>query len=501
MTADEFLLGIDAGQTVTKACVFDRHGRERGRGSARVTVHSPHPRWVERDMEEVWQATVTAVQQAVADAGVEPGSVKAIGIVGHNDGLYLVDEGGTPVRAAVTAMDTRAHDILGQWRASPMWPRALEVTGQVPYAASPSTLLAWFLHHQPDVLTNTRWVLFCKDWLRFRLTDAIATDPSEASAAFTSVRTQAYAQEALALYGLEFLADKLPPIQPSHAIAGEVSETAATVIGIPAGTPVVTGAHDVDGSAIGTGVVRPGMLSIAAGTFSINQIISDHVVVDERWQARSFVEPGYWLNMSTSPSSATNLDWWCRVFGLEPGESAYETLAAEATQALGGPSTLVYHPFLYGSPYGEMPSASLFGLRGWHTRPELVRAILEGVVLCHRVHVDALRERFDVTGPARLTGGAARSSLWAQMFADALDLEMEIPDAAESGARGAALLAGRGIGWFSSLEETAETVTIARRHRPDPERRKVLDNAYERFVLAANEMQEIWPQLAGEAGV
>ncbi|MET9021554.1 FGGY-family carbohydrate kinase [Actinopolymorpha sp. NPDC004070] len=499
----ELLLGVDAGQTVTKACVFDREGRELGAGSARVRVDSPRPGWVERDLDEVWAATVQAIVAALAAAGVSGARVGAVGIVGHNDGLYLLDESGRPVRPAVTAMDTRAHDVLRDWRASPVWARALELTGQVPYAGSPSTLLAWFARHDPRVLDRTRWVLFCKDWLRYRLTGAIATDPSEASCAFTSVRTQDYAPEALDLYGLSSLggsgelrwpglADRLPRLLPSAAVAGEVTAEGAAATGLAPGTPVVTGAHDVDGTAVGLGAVEPGLLSLVGGTFSINQVVSADAVVDERWQARTFVEPGRWLAMSTSASSATNLDWWRTAFGVPGTDEGYAALEREAAGALSGPSQLVYHPFLYGSPYGETASAAFLGVRGWHTRGDLVRGLMEGVVLGHRVHVDALRERFALADVARLSGGAARSAVWSQMFADALDTEIEVAAGTELGARGAALLAALGVGWYSSLAETARTVRIVRRHVPDPARREVLADAYRRFVAVAQALGPWW---------
>jgi L-xylulokinase len=491
----DLLLGVDAGQTVTKACVFDRSGRELGSGSARVGVHSPEPHWVERDMDEVWRASTTAIRRALDDAETPGDRIAAVGIVGHNDGVYLVDERSSPVRAAVTAMDTRGRAVLGEWRRSAVWPEALALTGQTPYAGSPSTLLAWFARHQPDVLERTRWVLFCKDWIRLRLTGEVATDPTEASAAFTAVRTQRYADETLGLYGIEEVGGKLPPILASHAVAGEVVGAAAEETGLRTGTPVVTGAHDVDGIAVGSGVVRPEVLSLAAGTFSINQVVSCGAVVDERWQARSFVEPGTWLCMSTSPSSATNLEWWRGIVGLPADASSYAALEREAASALDGPSQLIYHPFLYGSPYGEAASAGVFGLRGWHGRGDLVRAVLEGVVLGHRVHVDALRERFRIAGAARLSGGAARSVVWSQMFADALDLDVEVPACEETGARGAALLAALGIGWYSSLEETAETLAVARRHQPGPARREVLNDAYDRFLDLTASLRDVWPDL------
>lgn len=490
----DLLLGVDAGQTVTKVVVFDSALTELGTGSSRVALTNPHPRWVERDMDDVWRATAAAIRGALADAGVDGSRVRGVGIVGHNDGLYPVDSAHRPVRAAVTALDTRAHEVIARWRESGAWAEMLELTGQVPYGGSPSALCAWFARHDPAVLDRTSWLLYCKDWLRLCLTGEVATDPSEASAAFTAARTGEYSPRALELYGLTGLADVLPPILPSDAVAGRVLPPAAAETGLRVGTPVVTGAHDVDGTAVGTGVVAPGTLSLVAGTFSINQVVSDVVRTDERWQARTFVRPGHWLNMSTSPSSATNLDWFLRLLGADD-RSAYDRVDREVRAALAGPSRLVYHPFLYGSPYGADASAALLGLRGWHDSGQLLRAVLEGVVLGHRVHVDALRDGFAVGDVVRLSGGAARSELWSQMFADALDLRVEITDCAESGARGAAALAGLGVGLFGSLDDVPDLVKVARTHLPEPSRRDALTEAYATFVAATGALRDIWPRL------
>lgn len=491
MPAD-LLLGLDAGQTVTKACVFDRSGEAMGTGTGRVRLSSPRPHWVERDMEEIWTAAAGAIGSALADAGVSGERIAAVGLVGHNDGLYLLREDGVPVRPAVTAMDTRARDIVAGWRATPTWDHALTLTGQVPYTGSPSALLAWFQRHEPEVLRRTRWILFCKDWLRYRLTNEIATDPTEASCAFTDVRTQKYSGAVWELYDLPPLSDRLPKLRRPDEWSGEVGPEAAAATGLVAGTPVVTGAHDVDGAALGSGVAEPGRLCLLAGTFSINQVVSHDVALDPGWQSRSFLRPGAWLNMATSASSASNLEWWRELFGLPPDPASYATVDAEVARTLHEPSRLTYHPFLYGSPYGETADAAILGLRGWHSRADVVRALYEGVVFSHHVHVDRLRTRFAFTGPARLAGGATRSVVWSQMFADGLNMAVEVPANQETGALGAALLAGLGVGRYSSIEEAAASVKVARRHDPDPRRAGALDEAYERFVSAAEALRPLW---------
>lgn len=482
-----FLLGVDAGQTATKAALFDLDGHEIAAAGVSTRIDSPRSRWQERDMDALWRECATAVRDCLARADVDPSQVAGLGLAGHGDGAYLLDDAGRPVRPAIIATDSRAHSYVPAARRSGIAERALALTGQVPFAASPASLLAWLRDREPGSLARTRWALFCKDWLRFRLTGNIATDPSEASASFTDVHSQAWSTEAIDLYGLGVVADRLPPILGSAEIAGEVSAAAAEATGLALGTPVVTGAHDVDAAAVGIGAVDPGMLSMVLGTFSINQIVADEPCADARWQARSFVRPGHWLHMSTSPSGAANLEWAVRQFGPWRPDGSPDHVAAlgEVATAMkrSGPGEApIYLPFLYGSPHGDAIDAALVGMRGWHTREDILRAVVQGVAFNHRYHVDALRERFEITRPARLCGGGARSHLWSQLLADLLGLSVEVTDAEEAGARGAAVLAGVGTGLYADITDgVRRTVRVLRRHEPDPVASRDLDVAYDRY--------------------
>src|SRR5829696_6621527 len=244
-----YLLGIDSGLTVTKAVVFDEEGRERGIGAVNNVQKSPHPRWVEQDMDRIWEGCRGAVRQAVDEAGVDAGEITAVGVTGHGDGVYLVDERGNPVRPGILSLDSRAYEILGRWEESSVMDRALEFNGRIPFAALPATLLAWMKEHEPKNLERTRWVLYVKDWLRYKLTGEYATDPTEASSGFTDVRTQEYSEEAFPLYELEEVRGKLPPVVASTEVVGEVTREAAEATGLATGTLVVSGAHDVHASA------------------------------------------------------------------------------------------------------------------------------------------------------------------------------------------------------------------------------------------------------------
>ncbi|MFI5958758.1 FGGY-family carbohydrate kinase [Cryptosporangium sp. NPDC051539] len=477
-----YLLGIDAGQTVIKAALFDPSGHEVAVARATTAVSSPHPHWQERDMDAAWGAAADAVRQVLDVSEVDPTAVLAVGLAGHNDGLHLVDGAGRPVRPAVLATDSRAVaeaarlcELTGE--------SALAMTGSVPLPYSPVSILAWLRAHEPSALERAAALLYCKDWLSLNLTGEVATDPTDASAFATDLWTQEWSTAVLELYGLEDVARLLPPMRRSSVVSGTVTATAAERTGLRPGTPVVTGCHDVDANALGIGAIGTGALSLVLGTFSINQVVGNAPVVDPRWQARTFFPDGAsprWLHMSTSPSGASNLEWAVRQFGGASYESVISAALRDGALAPVVDDPL-YLPFLYGGP---VPSSGggLVGLRGWHTAADVYRAVLEGIVFNHRWHVEALGSSFPLVGAARLCGGGARSAAWSQLLADALGLPVEVTDAAEAGARGAAMLAGAGVGAFADLGAAVDAcVRVVRRHEPT----RSLDARYGRYLATA----------------
>ena len=493
------VLGLDCGLTVTKAVLFDESGHPRATASARVPQDSPHARWLERDVDALWAASAQAIRSVIEKAGADPKDVAGIGTTAHGDGLYLLDAQGRPTRAGILSLDTRSGPIIDRWQAEGRFERMLEVTGQVPASLGPAALLTWVKENEPEVFERSAWALPCKDVMKFYLTGEVATDTTEASTAFTDVNTQRYAPEALAVYDLEDAADMLPPVVGCTEVMGTVTAEAAELTGLAPGTPVVSGLHDVDACAVGIGCLEPGQLTLIAGTASINEVISDQPIVDERWFCRNFVREGRWMNMSLSVASAVNLEWFvqqlCRTdytMAKDRGEDPFGFVEPEVAAVADEPGGVLFLPFLYGSPHGPAASGTFLGMRGWHNRGHLLRAVLEGVVFNHRTHVDALRDAFAIS-EGRLTGGAVRSRRWAQMFADALDLTVLITDSEESGALGTAMCAMVGTGIHNSLEEAvAASVRVTERLEPDPVSHEQLDAKYAHYHRVIEALDGAW---------
>lgn len=494
------LLGLDCGSTTIKAVLFREDGAAIAAASRRTALLNPAQGFVEEDMDELWRAAAETIRDALqraADSGVRE-KVDAIGVTAHGDGLYLADADRRPLGNGIQSVDSRAHTVTAEWSVSGALDAVAAITAQRPYAYAATSLLAWIKHHQPDRYAAIGHVMFCKDWLRYKLTGVMATDPTDASTAFTDARTQRYDPAILRILGLEAVQSALPAIAPSSFNLSGVTTEAAAATGLETGAPVSGGMHDVTASAVGLGNLEPGVLSITAGTFSINETLSERLIADPRWSARAGLKPGQWMNMSISPASSNNVDWFLQQAYRAEWDGAASggvSLWAAREQELAAPATSeppLFHPFLYGSPYDTPASAAFFGLRSWHTRFDMLRAVIEGAVFNHRFHADALRSAFPLFR-ACITGGGASKPRMAQLFADALGLPVDIPEATEVGALGAALVAGVGVGVYGSLEDAVRRACRhAARYEPDAERHAALSRRFRRYVALAEAVRPFW---------
>lgn len=485
------MLGIDVGHSLIKAAVFDEHGTTVGVATRATSQSSPHPTWREQDMDATWEHVAATVREAVRDSGVEPAHVAGVGVSGHGDGLYLVDEILRPVRPAILATDVRATELSTKIASTDVRSILLE-TGQRPAAYSTASLLAWLQHHEPESIARSRWILHCKDWIRLCLTGTIGTDPTDA-AGMSNLATGRWSTDALARYGLAPCGSRLPSIRPSDTLAGSVTIQAASLTGLAVDTPVVVGCHDVHAAALGIGALEEGSLSAVIGTFNINQLSTRTPAAHADRQVRRSLCPGAYLEVSSSAAGAIAMEWVRDVTGL-----AATDVGTAVTEALRPPPDVhdpLFVPFLYGGP-PEMPiNGALFDLNGWTSSINLLRAGLEGVVYAHRFHLETLTRSSRTAHPGRrlrLTGGGSRNHEWAQLFADVTGYDVDITDTEQAGARGAAMLAGIGVGQFLDHDDAVgQWVTVVRHHPPSEALGELHDKRYHRWKAALTALRDL----------
>jgi len=492
------LLGLDAGNTVIKAVLFDSAGRQLATSRRESRSMSPAPGYVERDMEEMWANASLVMRECLERAGVDPRCVAAVGCAGHGNGLYLIDKTGDPL-LAIQSLDSRAA-ALAEELAAGIGTRLHAICLQAPWPSQTPTLLAWVKRNAPEVYARVGTAFLCKDFVTWRLTGRRVSDISDLTGAGMLRMPQChYDAELLAGYGLDDALPLLPDVAAPTEVVGHVSATAAAATGLAAGTPVVGGLFDVVASALGSGAVNEGQASIIVGTWSINQVIARAAIADPGIFMMSAFGNDRFMAIESSATSAANLEWFVREMVEQGGHTGdpftvCNELAAGVAPAADDP---FFHPYLYGSRLGADMRAGFYGIAGWHREGHLLRALFEGVTFEHRRHVDVLRAAGTPFESATLSGGGARSALWPQMFADVLGIPIALASCEETGALGAAIAAGVGAGVFPDLADGVAAMTSEQAaFAPDAGMAAHYEERYRTFGLLAEAMKPFWRRMA-----
>ena len=494
--APDLLLGIDFGNTVVKAVLFDFAGRQVARRGVDGTTLKPAPGMVERPVAELWANARAAISGCLK--GIDPARIAAIGLAGHGNGLYLLDKAGAPL-LGIQSLDSRAAALAADLDAS-VGAELRAICGQRPWPSQTPALLAWVKAHQPKVYARAGTLCFAKDIIGWHLTGERATEVSDMSGAgLLRLPEVGYDAGLLSLYGLSDAMPLLPRLCQPTEVVGHVTPAAASATGLRAGIPVVAGYFDVVASALGSGAIGPGTASIVLGSWSINQVFADTPARDPDVFMIAAFGPGRFANMDNSATSAVNLEWYVRTLIERNGHKgdAFAQVNALVGRAAMAAADPMFHPFLYGGRHGAHQRGGFYGLAGWHDEGHLLRALYEGVAFEHRRHVEVLRKAGSGIGQVFLSGGGTRSPHWPQMMADVLGLPVRLGSAEETGALGGAIAAAVGTGLYASEEAAVAAMATQRAVLfPDPDRKSLHDRRFAVWQRMTAAMEPFWADLA-----
>jgi xylulokinase len=471
------VIGIDVGTGGTRAVVVD----ESGRVCASATEEhepfaSPQIGWAEQNPQDWWRACGIAVRKALADAGLRSEQIGCVGFSGQMHGAVMLDASDKVVRPALIWCDVRTEKQCQELTEKIGAEALIRLTCNPALPNFTLTKLLWVRENEPENWKRVRSVMLPKDYVRFRLTGERATDMADASGTLMlDVAHRRWSDEVLEASGIE--KSLLPKLFESPEICGKVSASGAMATGLPEGTPVVVGAGDQAAGAVGMGIATPGAVSVTIGTSGVVFAATDCPALDAKGRLHTFCHavPGRWHVMGVTQAAGLSLRWFRDSFGVssnENGREPYDRLTAEAAGVPPGSNGLLWAPYLMGerTPHLDPNArAALIGLTASHTRGHVVRAILEGVAF-------SLKDSFTLFAGMgvpvlniRLGGGGARSVLWRQIQADVYGREVEVLEAEEGAAYGAAMLAGVGAGLWSSVDAACNSVVkVAHRVAPQP---------------------------------
>jgi xylulokinase len=343
---------------------------------------------------------------------------------GQMHGATLLNARGDVLRPCILWNDTRSAAECLELKQS--CPELEAITGNLAMPGFTAPKLLWVKKHEPQVFAQTAKVLLPKDYLRYILTDEYVGEMSDAAGTlWLDVAKRDWSDLALAATGLS--RSHMPRLVEGSAVSASLSDKAAKLLGLRAGIPVAGGAGDNAASAIGLGAVNAGDGFISLGTSGVIFLVTEKFAPNPANAVHAFCHalPNAWHQMSVMLSAASCLRWVTHLTGFE-NEATLLDAVATLTDSERKQSP-IFLPYLSGerTPHNDADASGVFfGLRPSHTAAHLAYSVIEGVSFGLLDGFNALRAAGGTAQQLQLVGGGARSTLWAQLLADVLDVRV-----------------------------------------------------------------------------
>jgi xylulokinase len=461
-------LGIDIGTGSSRALLVDESGGVRATFTAvHEDMRMERPLWAEQRPENWWQAAVQAIRGVLAQAGVRGSQVKGIGLSGQMHGLVILDSGNQVIRPSLIWCDQRSQKQVNAVNEKVGRETILRYIANPVLTGFTLPKLLWVRDNEPDHFDRVRKMLLPKDYVRFMLTGEFASEVSDASGtAVFDVVNRRWSFEMMDALDLD--RDILPTCYESSDVTGAITREVAELTGLAAGTPVVGGGGDQAASAVGNGIVEPGIVSCTLGTSGVVFAHMENVAYDPAGRVHTFCHAvaGKWHVMGVTQGAGLSLQWFRNQ--LTPG-AAYDVLMEEAAHSPAGAQGLFWLPYLMGERTPHLDATARggwIGLTNSHTRADLIRSVIEGVSYSQRDCLEIIETLGVPVSSVRASGGGAQSPFWRQLLASVLGKSVVTLQTQEGSAYGAALLALAGTGAYSSVPEVCrvaihETESVA----------------------------------------
>jgi xylulokinase len=465
----DYLLGIDVGTTGIKAALFDTQGRLIYSITKDYPLITPHPNWVEQNPSDWWEKTQEALKDITENSKISANQIKAIGLSGQMHSSVFLDKKGEVVRPCILWCDQRTDKECQEIINRVGEEKLVSITGNTAMTGFTAPKVLWLRNNEPENYKQLDKLLMPKDYIRYKLTGKLSAEFSDASATILfNIKEKEWDEELLKVLDID--ASILPDCCESIDICGKVKEEVAKVTGILSGTPIVAGGADNTCGAVGTGVVKEGVMMVSLGTSGIVFCPTANPKFDKGRRIHAFCHsvPGEWYLMGCMLSAGGAFRWFRDVLGIKEKEIAknkgidpYEILIESIKEISVGSEGLFFLPYLTGerSPHNDPYAKGVYiGLTLRHNKKHMIRALLEGVSFGLRDSLEVVKELGQEIKEVRITGGGARSPIWRQILSDIFNLPLKTITSAEGPAQGAAIMAGVGVGIYESIEKACDKI-------------------------------------------
>jgi len=466
-----YYLGIDIGTSGTKTLAIDVAGKVLAESDAEYPLHQPRPGWTEQNPGDWWKATVKTVRSVMKKAKLKPESVKAIGLSGQMHGSVFLDRNDQVIRNALLWNDQRTVAECEQLTSAAGGRKNLiKMVANPALTGFQAPKILWLRNQEKRNFDKLAKVLLPKDDIRRRLTGEYVTEVSDASGTLLlDVVKRKWSKRLLSK--LELDQEILPRVVESDEVTGTLTKEAARTLGLTTQCKVVGGAGDCAAGAVGTGVVRKGVLSTSIGTSGVMFVHSDEPQYDASGRLHTFCHAvnGKWHMMGVNLTSGGSLQWWVDsvLQGLSgmASRNRYAAATAEAAAIAAGSDGLLFLPYLNGerTPHADPKARGSFvGLNLTHTRGHMTRSVMEGVTFALRDSLEIIESLGVPVRQIRASGGGSKNPMWRQIQADVFGKKITTLEVEQGPAFGVALLAAVGDGAYRSIESACQaTIKVA----------------------------------------
>ncbi len=465
----KYAIGVDIGTSGTKSVLFDQTGKVISSDTIEYPLYQEKNGYAEQEPVDWYNASINSIKKIIDESVVSAEDIVGIGLSGQMHGLVMLDENNEVIRKSIIWCDQRTAKECEEITQKVGAERLIQITANPALTGFTASKILWVRNNEPENYKRCRHILLPKDYVRFMLTGEYATEVSDASGMqLLDVPGRCWSDEVLEK--LQIDKSMLAKVYESCEITGYITEKAAQLTGLKAGTPVVGGAGDNAAAAVGTGIVSDGKAFTTIGTSGVVFAHTSQIQIDPKGRVHTFccAVPGCWHIMGVTQAAGLSLKWFRDNFcheemeeAKEKGVNEYYLLDKMAEEIIIGSDKLIYLPYLMGerTPHLDPDIRGLFfGLSAVHTKAHFIRAIMEGVAYSLRDCKNIISEMGTDISDMMACGGGGTSPLWRSMLADLYGCPVKTVTCKEGPALGVAILAFVGTGVYSTVQEACQAI-------------------------------------------
>ncbi len=488
-----YLMGVDLGTSSLKIVIADEKGEIKAVSAADYQFDTPHNGYAEQRTEVWWQAFCKSLSHIKKSEPSCIGEVKGISFSGQMHGIVFLDKDYREIRPAILHCDARSGRQVSYLKETLGRETIRRVLLNPIYTGFLLPSLLWVRETEPENYEKIRYIMLPKDYLKFRLCGRMISDYSDASATLAyDIQNNCWAGEILKK--LNIPSAIFPECQNTDAVVGTVTKEASLLTGLSTDVRVVNGGGDQVMQAIGNGVIKEGQATVNIGTSGQVCFQSGRAVLNPQLNTNTFCayEEGKWIVMGATMSAGLSLKWFNSLFAHRD----YEELNNRVKEIVPGSKGLLFLPYLTGerTPHLNPELSGMFlGMKPNTDRYQMTRAVMEGVAYSLKQCLELCLAMGLSADILVASGGGARSGPWLQLQADIYNKALRVNATEEQAGLGAAIVAGSGVGSFSSIEEGCRQMVHYkdRIYTPDAKNHAIYEEYYELYKRTYEESSRV----------